>query len=142
MLRATTIKTVKETTTRGGPVEILKQMEPVLSKQTEFTDSVLLDQPFSRFTAELSWIGDAKVTMNILHEGKVLKSETARMSPLRISLSAGKYASSEFLSEIKKLSVVISLDEYLEQTLLSSVVLSVEPKETADNLELKSLLGL
>jgi hypothetical protein len=142
LLRATTIKTVKETTTRGGPVEILKQMEPVLSKQTEFTDSVLLDQPFSRFTAELSWIGDAKVTMNILHEGKVLKSETARMSPLRISLSAGKYASSEFLSEIKKLSVVISLDEYLEQTLLSSVVLSVEPKETADNLELKSLLGL
>lgn len=142
LLRATTIRTVKETTTRGGPVEILKQMEPVLSKQTEFTESVLLDQPFSRFTAELSWLGDAQVTMNIHHEGKVLKSEAARMSPLRMSLSAGKYISSEDLSEIKKLSVLISLDNCLDQTLLSSVVLSVEPKETDDNLELKSLLGL
>jgi hypothetical protein len=142
LLRAKTIKTVKQTTRRGGAVEILKEIEPVLSKKSNFVETVSLKPTFGILTAELSWLGNATVTMQILQGDKVLKRETAKMSPFRTSIDSSHMHDLRLSVAEYPFSVVISLDDYPEQMLLTSLVLSVESLEKGDISELKTLLGM
>jgi hypothetical protein len=137
LLRSKTIRTVRETTRRGGIVEILLEAEPVLVTGSSVDIPVDLNQKSGRLTAELSWIDSSIIEMSLLKNGIPLTTEVSKMPPFRISGSVS-VSSSESSDAY---SMRLSLKETLVQSLLCSLVVSIESEDSDSRSELKKLLG-
>ena len=137
LLRSKTIRTVKETTRRGGIVEILLDVEPVLVTGAAVEIPLDLDKKSGHLTAELSWIGSSIIEMSLLKNGMPITTEVSKMPPFKIS----GLVSVPLIDSSSTYSVRLRLKDTTGQSLLCSLVISMESDDSDARSELRKLLG-
>lgn len=137
LLRSKTIRTVKETTRRGGIVEILLDAEPVLVTGAAVEIPLDLNKKSGHLTAELSWIESSIIEMSLLKNGMPITTEVSKMPPFKISGSV----SVPLIDSPGTYSVRLELKDTSDQSLLCSLVISMERDDSDARSELRKLLG-
>jgi hypothetical protein len=134
LMKSKSIRTVKETTKRGGKISILDELEPVVSASKPYRTTYKLPKRTTSFHVELNWLGEAEVHISCSSGGGNLKSGSARMAPLRVSVDTDTLSSGSVDVEIR-------LAGGTYQALLTSMVCSVTESDADDRESLRSLMG-
>jgi len=134
LMKSESIRTVKETTKRGGKIRILDESEPVVSASKPYRTTYKLPKSATSFQVELNWLGEAEVHITCSSGGDSLKKGSARMAPLRITLDTDSLSSGTVDIEIR-------LGGGTHQALLTSMVCSITESDADDRKSLRSLMG-
>jgi len=134
LMKSKSIRTVKETTKRGGKISILDESEPVVSASKPYRTTYNLPKSATSFQVELNWLGEAEVHITCSSGGDHVKKGSARMAPLRTTLDTDSLSSGSVDVEIR-------LEGGAHQALLTSMVCSITESDADDRKSLRSLMG-
>lgn len=134
LMKSKSIRTVKETTKRGGKISILDESEPVISASKPYLKTYKLPKNATSFQVELNWLGEAEVHITCSSGGNKVKKDAARMAPLRITVDKDSLSSGSVDVEIHQ-------EGGAHQALLTSMVCSITESDADDRKSLRSLLG-
>jgi hypothetical protein len=133
LMKAKSIRTVKETTKRPGKIRIIDESEPVIAPQATFTQTFSIPPSARSFLIELNWLGDSEVWIEVWKAGSKVGATSGRMAPLRLNVDE--------VTPSGPLEVRLRLGGASTEALLASMVCSITESDDDDRASLRSLLG-